>query len=81
MVRAVSNASPGEQAVELFARGLRPDVVVMDFGMPGIGGIEAIRRARVIVPEQRVIALPPRSACPTERSCDLRCDPFSRNAV
>jgi len=36
-------ASSGEEAVEL-ARTRRPDVVVMDLSMPGMGGIEATRR-------------------------------------
>jgi DNA-binding NarL/FixJ family response regulator len=36
----VGEASNGQEAVELCAT-LRPDVVVMDIAMPGLGGLEA----------------------------------------
>jgi two-component system invasion response regulator UvrY len=39
----VAEAESGEEAVEL-ARSLRPDLVLLDIHMPGIGGIEASRR-------------------------------------
>lgn len=39
----VGEAESGEAAIEL-AAGLRPDVVLMDLRMPGIGGVEATRR-------------------------------------
>jgi len=42
-IEVIAEAADGEQAVEM-ARALSPDVVAMDLGMPGIGGIEAIRR-------------------------------------
>ena len=38
----VGAAENGEQAVEL-TNGVRPDVVLMDLNMPGMGGIEATR--------------------------------------
>lgn len=41
----VGEARSGETAIETVAE-LRPDVVVMDVVMPGMGGIEAIRRLR-----------------------------------
>lgn len=42
-LRVIAQVSTGEDAVEQ-ARLLRPDVVVMDLDMPGIGGLEATRR-------------------------------------
>jgi len=42
-LRVVGEAASGEEAYRLFTE-LRPDVVVMDLSMPGIGGVEAIRR-------------------------------------
>lgn len=40
-------ASSGEEALDTYAH-LRPDVVLMDVHMPGIGGLEAIRRLRAV---------------------------------
>ena len=42
-IEVVSEADSGERACRAFAD-LQPDVVVMDLTMPGIGGLEAIRR-------------------------------------
>jgi len=40
----------GEEAVELVRGGLRPDLVLLDVVMPGMGGIEAFRKLRELVP-------------------------------
>jgi DNA-binding NarL/FixJ family response regulator len=42
-IRIVGEAENGEQAYSLFNQ-LKPDIVVMDMSMPGIGGLEALRR-------------------------------------
>jgi DNA-binding NarL/FixJ family response regulator len=42
-MEVVGEATSGDEAVGL-ARSSRPDVVVMDLNMPGLGGIEATRR-------------------------------------
>ncbi|CAN5773513.1 response regulator transcription factor [soil metagenome] len=41
--RVVGEASTGEEALEK-AKQLRPDVVVMDLSMPGMGGLEATKK-------------------------------------
>jgi len=52
----VGEASTGEQAAE-FAAQLKPQVVVMDIGMPGIGGIAAAHRIRKQTPACKVLVL------------------------
>ncbi|WP_407177944.1 response regulator [Bradyrhizobium sp. STM 3562] len=44
-LRVVAEAGDGAEAYRLFKEA-RPDLVIMDLTMPGIGGIEAIRRIR-----------------------------------
>lgn len=52
----VGEACDGEAALSL-ARELAPTVVVMDISMPGVDGIEAMRRIGVESPDVRVLAL------------------------
>lgn len=42
-IQVVGEADRGEQAIQLYLE-LKPDMVVMDLSMPGIGGLETIRR-------------------------------------
>jgi len=55
-VSEVYEAESGEMACQRYAE-LAPDVVVMDLAMPGMGGLEALRRIRVRDPHARVLAL------------------------
>jgi two-component system chemotaxis response regulator CheY len=52
----VGHAKSGEQAVGMFSS-LRPDVVFMDIVLPGIDGIETIRRIMESEPGAKVIVL------------------------
>jgi len=47
-------AENGEEAIKAVQE-LRPDVVLMDLVMPGMDGIEAIRRMKKLVPDIRII--------------------------
>jgi NarL family two-component system response regulator LiaR len=55
-VEVAGEAEDGEQAVRAAER-LRPDVILMDLEMPGIGGLEAIRQIVQIRPESRIVVL------------------------
>jgi DNA-binding NarL/FixJ family response regulator len=52
----VAEAEDGTQAIEKF-RAERPDVVLMDVRMPGMGGLEALRDLRTTWPGARVLML------------------------
>ena len=55
-LEVVGEASDGGEAVRL-TQTLRPDVVVMDIGMPGVGGIDATARIKRDLPGVRVLIL------------------------
>jgi DNA-binding NarL/FixJ family response regulator len=55
-ITVVGEASDGETAVAL-ARELRPDIVIMDVVMHGLGGVEATRQIRTELRDTKVIGL------------------------
>jgi DNA-binding NarL/FixJ family response regulator len=55
-IDVVGSAADGEEAVALAGR-LRPDVVLMDLGMPHCDGVEATRRLRERQPGTHVLVL------------------------
>jgi two-component system NarL family response regulator len=55
-LKVVSQAGNGHEAVETY-RQTRPDVVLMDLRLPGIGGVEAIMAIRKEYSDARVIVL------------------------
>ncbi|RPI11065.1 MAG: DNA-binding response regulator [Zetaproteobacteria bacterium] len=52
----VGEASDGDEALRL-AQTLKPDVLVMDVGMPGVNGIDATARVRRDLPATKVLIL------------------------
>lgn len=55
-ITVIAEAESGEAACQLFLEHA-PDVVIMDLGMPGMGGLEALRRIRARQPQAKVLAL------------------------
>ncbi len=55
-LEVVGEASDGAEAIRL-TLALRPDVVVMDIGMPGVGGIDATARIKRDLPAAKVLIL------------------------
>lgn len=53
-IEVIAEAEKGEQVLQLYAN-LKPDVIVMDLSMPGIGGLEATRRLVLREPTAKII--------------------------
>jgi two-component system, NarL family, invasion response regulator UvrY len=55
-IEVVAEAGSGEEACQRYAAA-RPEVVVIDLSMPGIGGLEATRRLLAQDPKARILVL------------------------
>ncbi len=55
-IEVVAEAESGEEAIKRYAE-IKPDVVVMDISMPGIGGLEAVTRLLAKDPAAKVLIL------------------------
>jgi DNA-binding NarL/FixJ family response regulator len=55
-IDVIGEADDGAKVVEL-AKGLRPDIVLTDLSMPGMGGLEATRLINTDLPGIRVVVL------------------------
>ena len=52
----VAEAEDGFQAIEQ-ARLLKPDLIIMDIGMPGLNGLESVSQIREFLPSARILIL------------------------
>ncbi len=55
-IKVVGEAGSGEDALRI-AKDAKPNVVLMDANMPGMGGLEATKRLLRQIPEVKIIAL------------------------
>jgi DNA-binding NarL/FixJ family response regulator len=55
-LRVVAETGNGNEVLELY-RKIRPDVVLMDLRLPGLGGVEATLAVRKEFPDARIIVL------------------------
>ena len=55
-IQIVGEAQSGEEAVTL-VKEIRPDVVLMDISMPGMGGLEATRKLLKADPKLKIVVL------------------------
>jgi DNA-binding NarL/FixJ family response regulator len=53
-IEVIGEAERGEQAIRLYQE-LHPHMLVMDISMPGIGGLETIRRIVLLDPQARIL--------------------------
>ena len=56
LFEVTGEAESGEKAYQLFGE-LKPDVMVMDLSMPGMGGLEAIRRILMRYEKAKILVL------------------------
>ena len=73
-LRVIAEAEDGLEAVQK-AEELRPDLILLDIGMPTLNGIEAARRIRKLSPESKILFVS------QESSADVVQEAFSLGAL
>jgi two-component system, cell cycle response regulator DivK len=74
-------ASDGETAVEV-AAAQRPDLILMDIGLPGMSGLDAVRAIRARAIHIPIIAVSSRvMPGDKERALDAGCDEFVEKPI
>ena len=58
----VGEASDGLEAIQKAVE-LRPDLILLDIGLPSLNGIEVARQMRSLVPESKIIFLTQEPSC------------------
>lgn len=56
LIEVVGEAEDAEKGIEIVKK-MKPDVVLLDLGLPGISGLEAIQKIKEITPEVNIIIL------------------------
>jgi DNA-binding NarL/FixJ family response regulator len=56
IANVIGEASDGAEFIDLLLC-LNPDLVLLDFDMPNMNGFEATKKARVLIPDLKIIAL------------------------
>ncbi|MDC1322326.1 response regulator transcription factor [Pseudomonadales bacterium] len=67
-VKIVGECASGEEAVEL-VRSITPDILLIEVAMPGIGGLEALHRIKLMQAGTRVVVLTGYSHHLSPRKC------------
>jgi|SRR5215468_12080207 len=72
-LQVIGEASDGLVAIEK-AKELQPDLILMDIGLPGVGGIQATRQIRGCSPNSKILIVT------AQRSSDIAMEAFRSGA-